>query len=98
MDITPIIHAAIAVAVQCAFGVYLGDWITGAVIGCTWFIAREHTQAEYRWIEKFGGGLRSSLRAKDAFDMRVWDIGSLLDFAVPVIACTIVYVITMLAK
>jgi hypothetical protein len=91
MDKTPIEHALIAVAVQVAFGFWLGDWIAGAALACTWFVAREHTQAEYRWIAKFGGGLRSSLRARDWIDKRVWDIGSVLDFAAPIAACVAVY-------
>ena len=91
MDKTPIEHALIAVVVQVAFGMWLGDWIAGAALACTWFVAREHTQAEYRWIAKFGGGLRSSLRAMGWIDKRVWDIGSVLDFAAPIAACVAVY-------
>jgi hypothetical protein len=91
MDKTPIEHALIAVAVQVALGLWIGDWIAGAALACTWFIAREHTQAEYRWIAKFGGGLRSSLRAMDWIDKRVWNIGSVLDFAAPIAACVAVY-------
>lgn len=61
MDVTPLTHIAIAAAIQAIAGYFTGDWITGAALACTWFIAREHTQAEYRWIEKFGEGLRSNM-------------------------------------
>ncbi|BDS43454.1 hypothetical protein MY017_50930 (plasmid) [Escherichia coli] len=54
MDITPILHAICAVAVQGLAGCITGDWAYGAAIaGCTFFVAREYTQAEYRWIEMF---------------------------------------------
>ncbi|EJM2040731.1 hypothetical protein NN568_004316, partial [Escherichia coli] len=37
-------------AVQVLAGLFTGNWAYGAIAGCTFFIAREHTQAEYRWI------------------------------------------------
>jgi len=96
MDKTPIEHALIAVAVQVAFGLLLGDWIAGAALACTWFIAREHTQAEYRWIAKFGGGKRANLTVMGWADKRVWNLSSVLDFAAPVAACIAVYVLSRL--
>ncbi|HBD2884057.1 TPA: hypothetical protein JLE62_005182, partial [Escherichia coli] len=54
MDITPFLHALCAVAAQVLVGLFTGNWAYGAIAGCTFFIAREHTQAEYRWIEMFG--------------------------------------------
>ncbi|STF36870.1 putative prophage protein [Escherichia coli] len=56
MDITPVLHALCAVAAQVLAGILTGNWVYGAIAGCSFFIAREHTQAEYRWIEKFGKG------------------------------------------
>ncbi|EMJ9394553.1 hypothetical protein V8F71_005105, partial [Escherichia coli] len=50
MDITPFLHALCAVAAQVLIGLFTGNWAYGAIAGCTFFIAREHTQAEYRWI------------------------------------------------
>lgn len=93
MDKTPIEHALIAVAVQVASGLWLDDWVAGAVLACVWFIAREHTQAEYRWIAKFGGGKRANLPVMGWADKRVWNLGSVLDFAVPVAACGVAYVL-----
>ena len=58
MDITPFLHALCAVAAQVLIGLFTGNWVYGAIAGCTFFIAREHTQAEYRWIEMFGHGKR----------------------------------------
>ena len=95
-DKTYLHHALISVAAQVAFGFWLGDWITGAALACTWFVAREHTQAEYRWITKFGGGKRASLTAMGWSDKRIWNIGSVLDFAAPVAACLCVYFLSRL--
>ena len=93
MDITPLAHAAIASAIQAITGYFTGDWITGAALACIWFIAREHAQAEYRWIEKFGNGLRKNMPQWGGFDYRVWNAASALDFIVPVIACAGIYYI-----
>ena len=60
MDITPILHAICAVAVQGLAGLFTGNWAYGAIAGCTFFIAREHTR-EYRWIEMFGHGERINM-------------------------------------
>lgn len=92
-DKTPFIHAAVAVAVQVAVGLALGDWISGGVAACVWWLAREHTQAEYRWIEKFGKGLRANMPQWGGFDYRVWNTASALDFVAPVIACAGIYYI-----
>ncbi|HCP0719288.1 TPA: hypothetical protein OCO68_003693 [Escherichia coli] len=65
----------------------------GAIAGCTFFIAREHTQAEYRWIEMFGHGKRMNMPWWGGFDPRVWDVASLMDFSVPVVACLLVWLL-----
>ncbi len=49
-DYSPLLHAIIAVLLQCIMGVSWEEWAAGGVVGCMCFIAREHTQAEYRWI------------------------------------------------
>lgn len=90
-DYSPLFHAVIAVAMQCAFGVSVGEWAAGGTIGCMWFIAREHTQAEYRWIAQFGAGRRANMSWWGGFDWRAWDLPSLLDWLVPALACTAVY-------
>ncbi len=81
MDITPFLHALCAVAAQVLVGLFTGNWAYGAIAGCTFFIAREHTQAEYR-LPWWGG-----------FDPRAWDVASLMDFAVPVVACLLVWLL-----
>ena len=53
--------------------VFTGNWAYGAIAGCTFFIAREHTRAEYRWIEMFGHGKRINMPWWGGFDPRAWD-------------------------
>ena len=91
MDITSILHAICAVAVQGLVGCITGDWVYGAIAGCTFFIARKHTQAEYRWIKRFCDGHRQNMPWWGGFDPRVWNVASLMDFVVPVVACAGLY-------
>ena len=93
MDTTPITHAVCAVIAQILVGLSTGNWAYGAIAGCTFFIAREHTQAEYRWIEMFGHGKRMNMPWWGGFDPRVWDVGSLMDFSFPIIGCLLVWIL-----
>lgn len=95
LDLSPLYHAIAAVALQCAIGLMFGDWFTGGVLGCLWFIAREHTQAEYRWIAQLGNGKRASMPWWGGFDLRVWNTASILDWLVPVTACLAAYLISV---
>ena len=91
MDATPLLHAAFSLGIQALVGLLTGNWWLGGLLACTWWIAREHTQAEYRWIEKYGQGKRANMPDWAGFDYRVWNVPSLLDFIAPVVACSIVY-------
>ena len=87
MDTTPIHHALCAVVAQVLVGLFTGNWAYGAIAGCTFFIAREHTQAEYRWIEKFGKGKRINMPWWGGFDPRVWSRDAfLVDLLLPAAA------------
>lgn len=92
-DISPVLHSIAAVGVQLSIGFIFGMWLVGGVLGCLWFIAREHTQAEYRWISTFGKGKRFNMPWWGGFDYRVWSKDSSLDLILPVIACLLVYTI-----
>lgn len=94
MDLSPVCHAIAAVAIQSVFGVYFDMWGAGGAVGCMWFIAREHTQAEYRWIAQFGAGKRANMPWWGGFDRLAWNLPSLLDWLVPVLACTAVYFVS----
>lgn len=87
MDLTPLEHAAATVSAQLIVGACMGNWWLGGVLACCWFIAREHTQAEYRWIERFGQGLRANMPGWGGFDPRAWTWASVLDWAAPMLAC-----------
>lgn len=50
------------------------------------YVGREHTQAEYRWIDAYGGGRRDAMPWWGGFDPRVWNCKSLLDWLLPVCA------------
>lgn len=86
-DWTPLEHAAIAAAAQVLGGLFLGNWWVGGLLGCCWFAAREHTQAEYRWIAQYGQGLRANLPWWGTLDPRAWTWGSVLDWAAPAVGC-----------
>ena len=93
MDLTPLGHAIVAVCWQVIVGVIIGDWWVGGLLGCMWFMAREHTQAEYRWIAQYGAGKRANLPWWGGFDPRAWSVPSLLDWLVPVLCVMAVGVI-----
>lgn len=90
-------HSLIAALLAClGFGLsYWFKWITyyPAVIGITIFIVRELTQAEYRWIEKFGNGLRANMPRFGCLDPRIWDFHSLTDWIFPFIVNSLLAII-----
>ena len=66
-------HPAIALLMLLTIGFLTANWWAGAAFASAFFIGREHTQAEYRWIDKFGKGLRSNMPQWGGFDPRVWN-------------------------
>lgn len=66
-------HALAALAVQVLVGLLTRNWWAGAALACGYFVGREVAQAEYRWIEHFGHGLRANMPWWGAYDPRVWD-------------------------
>lgn len=77
-------HIILAILVQCAVVLPLRSWAAGAAAACAWSIAREITQAEYRWIEQFGGGLRANMPWWGGLDPVVWQrVDPWLDWIVP---------------
>lgn len=66
-------HPAIALAMLVTIGILTANWWAGAAFGTAFFIGRETTQAEYRWIEKYGQGKRSNMPFWGGFDPRVWN-------------------------
>ena len=77
-------HIALAVLIQLLVVAIWHSWGAGALAGSAWAIARELTQAEYRWIEQFGGGLRANMPWWGGLDPSVWQkLDPWLDWAVP---------------
>lgn len=84
LDLTPLQHAGIVMVLVLAGWLFGSPW-AGAALGIGIFLGREHAQAEYRWIERYGDGKRVNLPLWGGFDRRVWDLGSLLDWCVPLL-------------
>ena len=83
------IHTLIAVALQLILFGLTGDTWYG--VGTSLFYAgRELAQAEYRWIERYGLGLRANLPFTGQFDPRVWTLKSLSDMLLPLAATTLI--------
>lgn len=79
-------HALVALAIQLAVGLWTRNWWAGAALACGYFIGREMAQAEYRWIELFGAGLRGNMPWWAVFDPRAWPRpDQLADLAGPIV-------------
>ncbi|CAB5194581.1 hypothetical protein UFOVP171_12 [uncultured Caudovirales phage] len=69
-------HLLIALVVQAAMGWLTGNWWAGAALMSGVLMGREHAQAEYKWIERYGQGRRANLPWWGWADPRVWDVHS----------------------
>lgn len=77
-------HTLIALAVQGIVYLLLGSAIVGAALAIGVFFGREHAQAEYRWIERFGEGKRANWRWNNIFTAKIWSVDSVVwDFLLP---------------
>jgi hypothetical protein len=65
-------HTLAALAIQGLFRFLTGNWWSGAVAASAYFLGREVAQAEYRWIEVYGHGLRANMPWWAPMDLRVW--------------------------
>lgn len=62
-------------------------------MGAGFFLGREHAQAEYRVIEHFYEGKRANMPWYGGFERRAWNVKSILDFVLPIVATTVAVVI-----
>lgn len=77
-------HVALAVGIELLVLLLVRSWGAGAAAATAWSICREITQAEYRWIEQFGDGLRANMPWWGGLDLRVWQyVDPWLDWIVP---------------
>lgn len=80
-------HTLFALALQAAIGLLTRNWWAGAALASAYFIGREFAQAEYRWIELYGHGLRANMPWWDPFDLRVWPkLDQWIDWIGPLVA------------
>lgn len=88
-------HILIAVFIQLLFGITTHRWWLGAIAGSMFFMGREITQAEYRWIAAYGYGRRANMSWWGGFDPIVWNFKSLSDMLFPIFATVLLaYIIT----
>lgn len=79
-------HLVLAIMMQLAFARLFRNWLAGAGVASAWATSRELTQAEYRWIEAYGGGLRANMPWWGGLDLKVWgSIDPWLDWMVPAV-------------
>jgi hypothetical protein len=77
-------HILLAFLIQLGVVLFFRSWGAGAVAASAWSISREVTQAEYRWIEHLGEGLRANMPWWGGLDLRVWQtVDPWLDWIVP---------------
>lgn len=87
-------HALAAVAIQAMVGLATRNWWIGAALASGYFLGREVAQAEYRWIEQFGDGLRANLPWWGAADARLWtQPAQVADWLGPILATILVAVV-----
>jgi hypothetical protein len=87
-------HALAAVAIQAVIGLTTRNWWIGAALASGYFLGREVAQAEYRWIEQFGDGLRANLPWWGAADARLWtQSAQVADWLGPILATALVAVV-----
>ncbi len=87
-------HLALALGLQLLVVAVTRSWWSGAFAAAAWAISREITQAEYRWIEHHGGGLRANMPWWGGFDPVVWQtVDPWLDWIVPTVLTVAIAVI-----
>jgi hypothetical protein len=89
-------HIAIAILIQVPVALALRNWAAGTAAACAWSLSRELTQAEYRWIEHYGSGLRANMPWWGGFDPRVWQkLDPWLDALLP---CAVVLAVLLIVQ
>jgi hypothetical protein len=86
-------HPAYALLFMAIIGLLTGNWLAGACFGSAFFLGREHAQSEYRVIQKYYDGKRANMPWYGGFEIRVWNLKSILDFGLPIIVTTIALLI-----
>jgi len=91
-----LVHLLLALAIMGGVAVATRRWLAGAFAASAWAIAREITQAEYRWIEAYGAGLRANMPWWGGLDPNVWQkLDPWLDWLVP---CTAAFLLAWIIE
>lgn len=87
-------HSIYALAMLCIVGVFFG-YIAGASFAIAFFLAREHTQAEYKYIKDNGGDRYRTPKLPElgCLSSKYWSIDSILDFTIPSILVIVITII-----
>jgi hypothetical protein len=85
-------HPVIAVALQLIAWHFTGNMWYGVCLSAL-YVGRENAQAEYKWIERYGGGKRANMPFWGAFSPKVWDLKSITDVLLPVLATTVLAIV-----
>jgi hypothetical protein len=87
-------HILPALAIQLLFSPF--SWWAGVLFAAGFYLGREIAQAEYRVIQTYYGGRRSKMPWYGGFERRAWDVKSILDFVLPIVATMVAVVIISL--
>jgi hypothetical protein len=68
-------------------------WWLGALFAIGYYLGREMAQAEYRVINEYYGGKRANMPWWVPFQPKAWTSKSVLDWALPTIAVTLVAIL-----
>lgn len=78
------VHACIVLLFSTfAFWGNFPSWMP--LLAAAFFLGREHAQAEYRWIDAYGGGQRANMPWWGGFDPRAWTFKGLMDWLLPLL-------------
>lgn len=93
-----ILEHVILTIIAIIIGHFCGNTIAGYTFALGGFILRELAQAEYKWINNKTlnpSGLRKDMPWWGMFDHRVWDLHSILDFAVPAAVGLVIVIVSI---
>jgi len=79
-------HALIAV-VMCGVFMLLKSPSWLCLLPAVFYIGREFTQAEYRYIEAFCSGLRTNMPWYAPFLPSAWTVKGMMDWVLPLVVC-----------
>ena len=91
-------HIFVTVLAQITIGLLFRKWLLGGILAVSFYLGREITQAEYRWISSLGEGRRANMPWWGGLDPQVWNFKSLGDVLFPAIAVVAVYGIARVVR